>query len=506
MSRYSLSCVTLLIVLSLPLIGCRKPSPQHVAAVPVAGQLRVDGVTIVDTRTGKLMPGMSILTGSGKILAIAPTDKMPRHGSIPVIDATGKFAVPGYNDMHVHLLDQENASALLALMLTRGITGIRQMSGSPELLEQRRNDTLPIGEGAPALLAMPGSVLTPFNAGSVTAATTLIERQKEEGADFIKIALVNPEVFFAAIAQAKRVGLPALGHLQEGVDAGEASDAGFQTIEHLGPGDPIWITCSTDQASLQADAAKHPPIKAPLFKIPSFVEKLAMRRVRKILINPAAFEKPEAAARLQKAFDTYSEAKCLTLAARFVHNGTWHVPTLVRLRTQYLVDFPEFQTDPSLRSMSPEAVKEWRDVTERFEKLPASMRATFREAYSHDLALTKLLDAAGVSMMTGTDDGGQVPGQSLHHEFDELAKAGLSPLKILQMTTLKPAEFLGRTTTIGTIDVGKNADIVLLDGNPIESVQNLHRIHGVMRAGFYYSNADLNALQNRIEAGRGELR
>ncbi len=143
LQRSFLIFVAMLIALSLPLIGCRKPSPQHVAAAPVAGKLRFDDVTIVDTRTGKLMPGVSILTGAGKILEIAPADKILRDASIPVIDATGKFAVPGYNDMHVHILDQENASALLALMLTRGITGIRQMSGSPELLEQRRNETLP---------------------------------------------------------------------------------------------------------------------------------------------------------------------------------------------------------------------------------------------------------------------------------------------------------------------------------------------------------------------------
>ena len=109
--------------------------------------------------------------------------------------------------------------------------------------------------------------------------------------------------------------------------------------------------------------------------------------------------------------------------------------------------------------------------------------------------------------MAGTDGGGQVPGQSLHQEFDELFKAGLSPLKILQMTTLKPAQFLGRTATMGSIDVGKDADMVLLDGNPIESVHKNAASHswGVVRAGFYYSNADLNALKTRIEAGRGEL-
>jgi adenine deaminase len=134
------------------------------------------------------------------------------------------------------------------------------------------------------------------------------------------------------------------------------------------------------------------------------------------------------------------------------------------------------------------------------------MRATFLGAYSRQLALTKLLDETGVRMMSGTDGGGQVPGQSLHQEFDELAKAGLSSLKILQMTTLNPAEYLGRSATMGTIDVGKDADMVILDASPIESVQNMQRIFGVIRAGFYYSSADLNSLKAHIEAGHGEFR
>ena len=146
-----------------------------------------------------------------------------------------------------------------------------------------------------------------------------------------------------------------------------------------------------------------------------------------------------------------------------------------------------------------ESLKEWREVTDKFHKLPAAMHATDRDAYRRQLALTKLFDDAGVRMMVGTDGGGQAPGQSIHQEFDELAKAGLSPFKIVQMTTLYPAEFLGRTATMGSIEVGRNADIVLLDGNPVESVQNLHIIAGVVRAGFYYSQADLNALRTRTK-------
>ena len=98
-------------------------------------------------------------------------------------------------------------------------------------------------------------------------------------------------------------------------------------------------------------------------------------------------------------------------------------------------------------------------------------------------------------MMVGTD------GPSIHREFDELSKAGIPPLAILQMTTINGARFLGRTSTMGSVAPGRNADLVLLDANPVENAQNLHRISGVVRAGFYHSAADLAAMRARVEAG-----
>jgi len=359
---------------------------------------------------------------------------------------------------------------------------------------------LPIGKDAPALLLMPGNLLTPFDAGSTDRVVDEIRQQKNQGADFIKVGLVSPDVFFAAIAEGKRVGLPVLGHLQEGVDAAKASRAGFKSIEHLGPGDSMWIGCSTEDSVLLADAAEHPTMKTPPIRVPAFLQKILMKHLKKRLINPAAFDDAAYTTRLQRAFDTYSEAKCRALAAVFVANQTWNVPTLVRLRTQELADSREYLSDPAMPYIPADSLKEWREVTAKFHNLPAEMRSTDREAYQRQLALTKLFDNAGVRMMVGTDGGGQAPGQSIHQEFDELAKAGLSPLKILQMTTLNPAEFLSRTGTMGSVDIGKNADIVLLDGNPVESVQNLHTIFGVVRAGFYYSRADLEALRSKTKS------
>ena len=234
MSRSFVKVATLLAVSAVLLSGCHKqPSPK--VELPIAGRLRLDGVTIVDTHDGKLTPGMSILMDQGRIVNITPTNEVLRDPLVTSIDATGRFAIPGFNNMHMHVIDQADSSSVLARMLADGVTGFRQMTGSPEFLEARRDGTLPVGRDSPALLVMPGSLLTPFDARSADEVTEEIRQQKNQGADFIKVGLVSPEVFFAAIAEGKRVGLPVLGHLQEGVDAAQASQAGFRSIDTSDP-------------------------------------------------------------------------------------------------------------------------------------------------------------------------------------------------------------------------------------------------------------------------------
>jgi cytosine/adenosine deaminase-related metal-dependent hydrolase len=302
-----LKVTVLLACFSVLLPGCRKQSLPKVE-LPIAGKLQLDGVTIVDTHDGRLTPGMSIVMDKGRIVNITPTSDVVKDPSVLSIDAAGKFGVPGFNNMHMHVIDQADSSSVLAIMLADGVTGFRQMTGSPELLEERRDGTLPIGKDAPELLVMPGSLLTPFNVGSTDRVIDEIRQQKNQGADFIKVGLVSPDVFFAAIAEGKRVGLPVLGHLQEGVDAARASREGFRSIEHLGPGDSIWIGCLTEEVVLLADAVQHPTMKTPLFRVPAFVQKMLMKHLQKRLINPAAFDDAAYIVRLQRAFDTYSEA------------------------------------------------------------------------------------------------------------------------------------------------------------------------------------------------------
>ncbi len=473
--------------------------------LPATGLLRLEGGTIVDPEDGSLIEGMDVLVGNGVIVALEKAGEPNRRPDAQRIDATGKFIVPGYNDMHNHALNEANPSGALALMLTQGVTGFRQMSGTPVLLEARRAGTLPIGREAPALLELAGTVLFPFNAPTKEAVVAEIQAQKALGADFIKMGLTKTEVFWAAMAEAKRVGLPVLGHLQEGVGAGQASEAGFKSVEHLGPGAAIWIDCSTQEDQLRIESSKRPAMKAPPVMFPLLM-KVIMWRFQTLVINPAAFVAPEDVARMQRAFDTFSDEKCRALAAGYVADGSWQVPTLVRIRHQQLADAPDYETNADLAYMPEKKIKLWRKVTRKFKALPEAMRRTYRDAYPRQLALTRTFAEAGVRMMTGSDGGTlMAPGLSLQEEFVQLGKAGLSPLKILQMTTINAAEYLERTDTMGTVAPGKNADLVLLDANPLERVENLAGIAGVVRAGTYYARADLDALKRRVAAARGVL-
>lgn len=166
-----------------------------------------------------------------------------------------------------------------------------------------------------------------------------------------------------------------------------------------------------------------------------------------------------------------------------------------------LGDDPLYTQSPDLRYVDMTRRAFWNSVATMFsQKVSAKGRETLRQLGELELKLTKTFEECGVKMMTGSDFGGGwvIPGVSLHQEFDLFEKAGLTPLRILQMTTWNGAEFLTRESTMGTVDEGKDANLVLLDSNPLESAQNLHTIHAVLRAGSLYPKQSLEDLKEQV--------
>jgi hypothetical protein len=322
---------------------------------------RIANVSVVDPRDGSVTAHQDVWIADGRIAAIGATAGSDQDDQDPAtVNGRDRFLVPGFVDMHAHPLNLDDPTPELRLMLAFGITGYRQMSGTSALLRRRRERAAAADEAAdlvPGLLATPGSVLTPFNAGKPAAAIAEVRRQVNDGADFIKAALITPEIYRVVQAEADRLGTPVVGHLPAGLDVRAASTAGFRSIEHLGPGLGMLAGCSCQEEHLRA-ATPTSPIKAPPFKIP-FAERVAEKMIQRIVVNPAQLTSPATLRAIRETIDTFDENRARELARQFAANGTWNCPTLIRIKAQQLCDAPEFATNPELRHVTAKERKTW---------------------------------------------------------------------------------------------------------------------------------------------------
>ena len=483
---------------------------RPITRIASSGKLLIAGVTVVDPATGAKSPGQNVLIDRGRIVSVGSAEPAPINLRVERVDAAGKFLIPGFNDMHAHPLGADDPSGDLALMLANGITGFRQMSGSDGMLAERRQSRLPLTVDAPGVLVMPGALLTPLNASKPDQVRRTVREQKARGADFIKVGFVSGPVLFAALDEGRKVGLPVVGHVPGGVGVIAAAQKGMRAIEHLGPANGLLIACARDGERILADvraATEFPKLPAIRSRI---IDKLAEWALAERVINPAAADHEAGGVDpMRRALTGFDKPRCRRVIDDLKAADTWQVPTLIRLKAIYLADDAAFAADPNLRYMPDDTVRDWRRATAKFFQIYSRAdRATMRAGYAASLRLVKLLDEQHVPILAGSDASGggwEVPGFALHQEFDELARAGLSPIRILQMSTSDAAKFLGRTRTMGRIASGADANLVLLDADPTTDVRNLHRIVGVVRSGFYRDRAYLNRLLARVEAGRGRL-
>ncbi len=459
--------------------------------------LVITNITVVDTESGKLTSNATVSLTEGRIARIATDGLAPATGT--VIDARGKFLVPGFLDMHVHSMQDSDPADSLNMLLACGVTGIRQMAGAPELLERRRRAQLDFGPDTPDCLAMPGTLLTFGNCPTPEAAVNEVRRQKEQGADFIKSIILSPKAFFASAAEAKRLGLGYGGHMSPGVDIIQASRSGLTFVEHLGPIDFQLIQCSRMQFVINLMMRIKPPAPPPLS--PADIQGPVGQT---LIANPTFFRlkmDPQSLGKTAKLIASFVPQKAQKLAAACAENGTWQCPTLIRNETMQFGDDARFTESPDLRFVPKSERTFWTGVAQQYAALltPAD-RDTLKRLKDLSLQLMKIFDENGTPMLAGSDYGGGwvIPGVSLHQEFDLLAEAGMSPLRVLQMTTLDGARFLKREATMGTVAVGKEANLVLLHGNPVDSVKNLHGIHAVIRDGRFYDADALAQIKERV--------
>ena len=419
----------------------------------------VTNVTLIDATGAPPRPMTTVIVNGGRIVTIGPADRIRVPENAVVVDGAGKFLIPGLWDMHVHVGSYENAVKLLPRLVGYGVTGIRDMASDPDdILRLRRatEDSTTLGPqivAAGPILQGPLPFTLPPMVRTVTDtdATQTVATLRAAGVDFIKVGdTVTREAYFAIAAESRRLGLRFGGHLPVSVSASEAASSGQRSIEHFGSAGfrGVLIACSTDEAELSTYIR----------------DALAAARAG----GPSPDEKLYQAEFTSRLVDTYDTRKAMALFGLFARHDTWHVPTLAALRSVW----------ESQRS-----------------KLSASAAAAGDRVWTKTLAMFADMRKAGVKTLAGTDlpSANGVP--PLHDELVALVGAGATSMEALQAATRNPAEFLGRLATEGTVELGKKANLVLLDANPIADISNTRTVSAVILTGRLIRGAELQQLR-----------
>ncbi len=417
-----------------------------------------DGVTVIDVEHGTRLPRQRVVITGNRIHAVGSRGTVSVPKGARIIDARGKYLIPGLWDMHTHPWLQTNI--FYPLFLANGVTGIRDASSeiSLDTLTQWRREIQAGSRVGPPRVLFSGKAINEqapctreFGFGNkfhtcvadTTDAHHLVDSLKAAGADMIKVYKVSDPIYFALAAAARRLGMPMGGHIQgNDVTAVEAADSGVSIIDHLYGG----------------ESAGGVP---------------------------------------QLCFGEYASVEhCQPLAERFVRTNTWFVPTKNALAWAVPI------TNPSRAHFDRYVNAYWAGSVRHDNWLRDSVSPgaaeTARTAPADTLGDMRIAQRSGLPILAGTDaslDLKKMPaGFSLHLELAAYVAEGLTPLNALQAATLNPAKMLRATDSLGTIASGRLADLVLLDADPLTDITNTTTIRAVVANGRYYDRMALDSV------------
>jgi hypothetical protein len=455
-----LRVVLLLILTFLLLLAQAKPNRTQAPIV-------FTHATVIDVTGSPPKRDTTVVITGDRISAIGDSASISLPGDAQVVDANGKFLIPGLWDMHVHWYARDT----LTLFIANGVTGVRQMFGNSDLFRWR--DQIAKGSLPGPRMVVASPIIDgpePIWPNSISVSNEeegrkAVRRVKQSGADFVKVyALLPRDAYFGIADEAKQQGMTFVGHVPNSVSPAEASDAGQKSIEHL---TGILIACSDKETDLR--------------------DKLVKAN------SPEARSKVQAA-----ALETYDKQKATDLIARFAKNHTWQCPTLTVLRSNAYLGDERFRSDGRLRYIPRQLKQRWGF---RIANRSGGDNAGAKKVLEKQFEIVGAMQKAGVPILAGTDTGNPFcfPGFSLHDELALLVIAGLTPVEALRSATLNPAKFFGLDQTLGTIEQGKIADLVLLDANPLADIRNTQRINAVVSNGRLFDRKALDKMLAEAE-------
>ncbi len=434
---------------------------------PLLGQARpeiaITNVTVIDTVAGERLGPRTVLVANGRVAAIDEPEEAKIPPAAVRLDGAGLYLIPGLVDMHVHLLNHASHRPpnewAFPLFVANGVTAVREMRAEPADFPLLRRWRAEVASGkliAPRILAAGVAV----RESSEEEARQAVRRAGRAGADFIKVFSEVPAAHWRAIlAEARTLGLPVSGHVPTQVSLLASARAGQRSDEHL----------------MQAFEACSPMEN----------EILAARQG---LAGDALTKLCEAQER--EALENFDPIICDRVATALTKAGQVQVPTLVLSHFQARDARSEFGRDPRWRYLREDEQERWERI---LKQETADDRALAEKRRIVSRNIVRAFHAAGVRILAGTDAPMPLvyPGFALHDELRLLVECGMTPAEALRAATIEPAKFLGLAETSGSIAVGKHADLVLLEADPLLDIGNLRRIRAVVLGGRLLTRDDL---------------
>lgn len=399
-------------------------------------------VNVLTMKTGEqVLPHQTVVISSGQIIRVGPVGSTVIPANAMIIEGGGRFLMPGLVDMHFHMpepdLDWGELQTYLALFVANGITTVRSTIGTPSApLVKQRVDR---GEILGPSLYVASPPISARDSPAADDARRKILQYRSDGFDAVKVFEIGDTTYFNTVVKAcKDAWLPCFGHVGRGITL-ERALRSMRSIEHLGG---YLDLEGRPDSTLWSDVA----------------------------------------------------------ATRDA--GVWNCPTQFWYEVNLGHDLSRLERAQGMDLVPAATRASW--IAKKKADIAQSTASTTRD--SLELAgrreVISALDEVGAGLLIGGDSPGmfRVPGYSLMEEMRCFRDAGLSATAILAAGTRSAATCLGRQDDIGTIEVGKRADLVLLASNPLSNIENLDRRAGVMLHGAWYTSDELDAVVRKLAA------
>jgi len=467
----------MLIVIILITFSCDN---ANITNINVSNQaFLIYNANIVNVNNGSILENKAILIDSATIKYI--DDYASLKGLVSKesqFNANNKFVIPGLWDMHVHLEGEnliEDNNALLPLYIAYGITTVRDCASDlgEQVLAWR--DDINHGDLFGPQIYTAGRKLEGINSiwkGDLEIANTIelnqmLDKLEDYKVDFIKITenTLPGHLFLKSVEASKKRGFKTSGHVPIDLTINELATAGFSSIEHA-------------SYLLRLGSDENETIKQIQ------LQKLSKSEANKnYMLN---FNQ-------EKAIKAYHDLARTNIAV---------TPTLIGGKQLAYLDENDHQDDIFLQYLTKRFTDNYQWRIGRMANDSPEQKQQRKDRYQRIAKQLPYIQEAGILILAGSDSAALntfvYPALALHEELGLFQDAGLTPLQILQSATINGAKFMNTLHTTASIDLGKEADLVILNSNPLVDIKATQDIHAVINNGNYLNRVALDSILDQV--------